>query len=584
MHGIQKVLFSVILISISCLKLLAQANEDELLNKAILLRQQGDQANAVVILKELALLYWDTKKYEKSVLTFEQIILLDKELDNQDELKTIYSNIGKVYIDMGQPESALLYFRKSLLICQAIGGPADVANNMLSIGTSLLYLNRNSEALENLDGALIIAKTLNDKYLLKNCYGKLATAHKRLGNNDKSVEFFALYSALQEKLLKQEIDHEKKKILERITTLEQTTQKAIEEKEETEQMLILAQDSLQKAAEINEDNNLQLQIKELAFKKQSSEKRFLIIIFVTVIFFISAITILILIGYRQKRIHNFILERRNEEIKLQNEEIKAKSHKINQSINYAKSIQSALLPDLEVLKTIFTDSFVFFSPRDVVSGDFYWFARIDENEQTGKGKIIVTAVDCTGHGVPGALMSMLGISFFDDLVIDKGLREPANILEQIHKMIKSRLNQDISGNSDGMDIGLCVYDEEKRTLTFAGAANPLIYIIDDKLETLQADVFGIGGQMRDTAKGFNQSQITINSPTSVYLFTDGFPDQFGGEKGRKYFLRNFKELLLQIHHEPMEKQALILEQKLKEWHGDEYPRVDDVLVIGFIIE
>jgi len=583
MHSIFRLFFFVLILILSVNSSYADPNE-ELLDRAIALRQQGKLAKAAEVLNELAFYYWDNKKFEKAILTFDQVVIINKELNNEEQLRIIYSNIALVYSDMGDPETALLFFRKALVLSQQHNNPEEIAENLLNIGITLIYLHRENEAALKLEEALQQAQKTNNRKLLKNCYGKLATIYKRLGNNDKSVEYFSQFSILQEELQKSEIADEIKKSKAKISELQQTNEMVMQEKEKTEQQLIEVQDSLQKVSEINEENKLRLELTELVLRKRQAEKHFLIIIFATIIFFISAIAFLILIGYRQKRMHNIVLERRNQEIREQNEEIKLKSNKINQSINYAKSIQAALLPDIDSLKKLFKDSFVFFSPRDVVSGDFYWFSHVDVDRETGKGKILVAAVDCTGHGVPGALMSMLGISLFDDLVNDRGMREPAEILEQIHQMIKSRLNQDISGNSDGMDMGLFVLDENTRELTFDGAANPLVYIGDDKMEVLHPDIFGIGGQMHDTMKGFTQSKIRIEKPTIVYLFTDGFADQFGGEFGRKYFIRHLKELLFDIHKLPMDEQAAILEKKLKDWHGDEYLRVDDVLIMGLLIE
>jgi serine phosphatase RsbU (regulator of sigma subunit) len=298
--------------------------------------------------------------------------------------------------------------------------------------------------------------------------------------------------------------------------------------------------------------------------------------------FVAILAILILIGYRQKRKHNILLEHRNEEIKKQNHEIQTKNQKINQSINYARNIQGALLPEIDTFTKLFRESFIFFSPRDVVSGDFYWFTEIPGQEHLK----IIAAIDCTGHGVPGAFMSMLGMNFLYEIIIDRKITEPKQILERMHVMIKKSLKQDNTGNSDGMDIALCTYNQKEKTLTFAGAVNPLIYIQDEVLQSIKGDFFGVGGQMKGEGskeRFFSQTTIDVSKPTTCYLFSDGFADQFGGEKGKKYFMKNFRELLLNIHTQAMHEQAITLEQALLAWHGQKYPRLDDVLVMGFKI-
>jgi serine phosphatase RsbU (regulator of sigma subunit) len=274
------------------------------------------------------------------------------------------------------------------------------------------------------------------------------------------------------------------------------------------------------------------------------------------------------------------LEIRNAEIKKQNKEIKTQNLKINQSINYARNIQGALLPEINSIKEVFSDSFIFFSPRDVVSGDFYWFYKIPGKEHLR----IVAAIDCTGHGVPGAFMSMLGMSFLEEIVIDKGILEPKDILESLHSMIKTSLNQETTGNSDGMDAAVCIYNTKTKKLTFAGAVNPLIIIQSGQLTTVNGNYFGIGGTMKGippNERMFEQQTISIDGSAVCYIFSDGFSDQFGGENGKKYLLKNFVNFIHSIHQLPFVKQKELLAETLRKWQGDLYPRVDDVLVIGF---
>lgn len=181
-------------------------------------------------------------------------------------------------------------------------------------------------------------------------------------------------------------------------------------------------------------------------------------------------------------------------------------------------------------------------------------------------------------------MSMLGLSFMEEIVLDQKIYEPELILEEMHDMIKTALKQEHSGNTDGMDMALVVYHEQKKQLKFAGAVNPLILIQDGKMEVQKGEFFGIGGQMKADGRKFSQTVIDVSKPTIAYIFSDGFADQFGGPEGRKFFTKNFKKLLLNIHNKPMSEQGEILEKTLLEWHGEEYSRVDDVLIMGFKID
>lgn len=575
MKSIYLILWVGLLISFSAS---AQQMEEMLRQKADKYRQANNLPQAAASLNKLAMYFWENENYSKAIETFELSISLNKEIGNENAIKAIYNNIGMINSDLGQPETALVFFRKSLLISRNLNQKQDIGTNLMNIAGVLASLERNQEAIDNLEEALQILAELQNKKLLRTCYGQLAENYEKIGDSQKSMDYFSLYSSFQKQIQQEEVETEKEKSRVMVEKAHKKVAQAIQEKAETEEKLSVTQDSLK----LSEEEN---QLKELALQKKQAElksQRLLTLIFISGMGFVAILALVILRSYRQKKKHNVILEHRNEEIRKQNEEIKAKNLKINQSINYARNIQGALLPDLQWFKDTFQDSFVFFSPRDVVSGDFYWFAELPEKPHIK----IIAAVDCTGHGVPGAFMSMLGMSFLSEIVLDKKIYEPAQILEQMHQMIKSALKQENSGNSDGMDVALCLYNQNDKTITFSGAVNPLLYIQNGEMLSLKGDFFGVGGQMKGSGKTerfFSQETIDVSKPTTCYIFSDGFADQFGGEKGKKYFLKNFRALLASIHEKPMDQQAQILENELNKWHGTNYPRVDDVLIIGFKI-
>ncbi len=557
----------------------AQVDEQQLLNDIDKYKVENKLPQAAEALNKLAFYYWENSKPEKALQAFEQSVALNIEIRNNNAVKAIYSNMGMIYSDMGEPETALVYFRKSLLLSRSQKNKQDIATNLMNISVSLRSLDRNDEALDNLKEAENILVELKNKQMLRTCYGSLSEIYKEMGDARKSMEYFNLYVAFQKQIQDDEIENQRKQNEQKVAAVEQKAQKAIKEKEQTQQQLSVTQDSLK----ISEEQN---QIKQLQIQKQKAEienQRLLTLIFIIGMGFVAIVALLIFRSNLQKKKHNIILEKRNEEIRKQNEEIQAKNHKINQSINYAKNIQGALLPEISDLNKLFDESFIYFSPRDVVSGDFYWFDEVTINNNKLK---IVAAVDCTGHGVPGAFMSMLGMSFLEEIILDKHLISPDEILEQMHNMVRFALKQENTGNTDGMDMVICVYDELRKIIKFAGAVNSLVYIQDDKMDVIKGDFFGIGGQMKTSAgrdNKFTVQTLDVSKPTTCYIFSDGFSDQFGGEKGGKYFLKNFRELLFSIHKESMDEQNKILEQKLLEWQGDKYQRVDDVLVMGFRI-
>lgn len=260
------------------------------------------------------------------------------------------------------------------------------------------------------------------------------------------------------------------------------------------------------------------------------------------------------------------------EIARQRESIQKSNEKITASINYASRIQSAMLPDLAEISRCLPDSFVFFRPRDIVSGDFYWLQEKD-------GKILLATVDCTGHGVPGAFMSMIGIDILNEIVNEKGITEPDQILNLMHQRIRQALKQEVTQNRDGMDIALCVIDEKGRQLAFSGAKTSIVYCQHDQLLEIKGDNVPIGGLQREQDRIFTRHVITTETPTTFYLFTDGYKDQFGGDNNTKLTARAFKQLLFSMHKQPAETQKTLLTNHLEEWMGN-YPQLDDILVMG----
>lgn len=274
----------------------------------------------------------------------------------------------------------------------------------------------------------------------------------------------------------------------------------------------------------------------------------------------------------KERLETIVYERTHEILK-QKEEIEIKNTQITGGINYASRIQAAMLPKTIELQCILKDYFVLFKPKEIVSGDFYWLAKKKE-------KIIVTAVDCTGHGVPGALMSMVGDSLLNQIIKDKNITRPELILEFMHKGVNQTLRQNESDSRDGMDMALIVIDEKTKTMEYAGAKNPLVYIQDNQLFSIRGDKEPIGGLQNEDKRTYTKHTIKLDKPTTIYLYSDGYQDQFGGDEGNKFMSGTFKNLLMEIHQKPMEEQKEILEKTLKQWMGN-YQQIDDILVLGF---
>lgn len=312
---------------------------------------------------------------------------------------------------------------------------------------------------------------------------------------------------------------------------------------------------------------------------------------------------------------NEMLEERNQEIISQQHELLAINEKlssqyneieeINQvidmtyrqlrsSIEYAKNIQNALLPFEGRIALSLKEYFILYRPKDIVSGDFYWvqdlaikkFAKESDSKQTiseselKKSKVIIAVADCTGHGVPGAFMSMIGNELLSQIVNINNTTSPEEILYQLHLGIRFALRQDETSSRDGMDISICVWDKEKNIIEYAGAMNPLYYVKNGEFFTVKADKTPIGGYQKEAERRFKKHIIELDVPTTFYMCTDGFQDQFGGDFDRKFISKNLRALLHKISDKNLATQKHILNDTLDTWKGNR-KQTDDVTIFGF---
>lgn len=260
----------------------------------------------------------------------------------------------------------------------------------------------------------------------------------------------------------------------------------------------------------------------------------------------------------------------------QNQRLKQKNEDILDSILYARKIQQAILPSIDKIAKKMADAFVLYLPKDVVSGDFYWYHQVGN-------QLFVVAADCTGHGVPGALMSVIGVSILKELIIKRGIESPAEILLELDAEINSILQKEESYDvmSDGMDIALVKIDLEKLELIYAGAMRPLWHVRDGELVEFKGSRFPIG-YFYGVKKHFENTTICLQPRDQIYLFSDGFADQFGGEHNKKFNKKKLKELLLSVQNLTGEEKNGFLEYALKNWKQEE-EQTDDVLIIGLEI-
>lgn len=279
---------------------------------------------------------------------------------------------------------------------------------------------------------------------------------------------------------------------------------------------------------------------------------------------------------KKEIIARLALAESNNELAVKNEIIEEKNKDISDSINYAQRIQQAMLPPFEKLDHTLKEYFVLYKPKDVVSGDFYWYTSIKQTTAEGSEIAVIAAVDCTGHGVPGALMSIIGSTVLNQTIANAAVSSPSEALSFLNREITRTLNS----IKDGMDIALCTVDPQKMELQFAGANNPVYIIRKKELIEIKADKMAIGADSDNAAeKIFTNHIFPLENGDSIYLFTDGFADQFGGPQGKKMKSKKFQEILMSIQDKQMAEQKIILERSFLEWKGA-LNQVDDVLVIG----
>lgn len=269
-----------------------------------------------------------------------------------------------------------------------------------------------------------------------------------------------------------------------------------------------------------------------------------------------------------------IFRLRHVELKKAYDIIEEKNRDIVASINYASRIQSALLPDPADIKGLKKNLFILYLPKDIVSGDFYWFSEV-------AGKLVITAGDCTGHGVPGALMSMLGVSFLEEIVNNHQITDSGVILDELRKEIQRALRQrgEKGEAKDGMDLSLCVIDQKNKTIQYSGAYNNLYHLSDGTINEYEADRMPIG-IFDYSVKNFSSTIIHTAPDDMIYMFSDGFADQFGGPQNKKFKYTPFKNLLKEIHKLPLSQQKSRLQKEFKKWKGNNQ-QTDDVVVLGF---
>lgn len=577
-------------------------------------------------LNSLGSVYFAQKNYEGALEYWAKALVIVQKIDYKPGVSVMLSNIGNVYMAEENFDIATDYYSKALKISEEIGDSSNISIVLNNLGNLNREKQEYNKALEFYNQSLEIKRNLFDNYKVVLTLYNIATIYEKQEKLDSALNTIndALdiaidneYKSLQVDLyLEQAYIFEKNKKYEKALVSYFLYDSLNIEIYNLEIANAYSQNEKRYNYDKKEKENQIYRTKQKA--KEEKQRNFVIALIIGIIFLII-IAITILRGYRQKKQANELLEvqkskilekndelsQLNEEILQQRDEIEAQRnlvfeqkdqlediHKeVTNSIQYAKRIQASTLPKNEVLQNSFKDSFILFKPKDVVSGDFYWFASVENHT-------IITVADCTGHGVPGAFMSMLGISLLKEIVVKEYITEPAIILRKLRKEIINALQQKgISGEQkDGMDMALISYNNDTKQLKYAGANNPL-YIVSSrniecetaeikvtesencskKLYEFKADKMPIAIYVK--MDKFTSHEITLEEGDIIYMSSDGFPDQFGGPKGKKFKYKPFKELLLDDSKLSMDTQHDKLNTTIVDWMGD-LEQIDDICIMG----
>ena len=521
-------------------------------------KKNGEPYNIATTNSNMGNFFLNHNNPDSALFYFHKALEIDSVSADSVGLAYSYFDLGQAYLHMGNLTKAETLLHKSEKLSEREDLPELIANVGISLGELYSKQDQYQDAIATLKNSLTVAQKINSVSVLKDCYQKLFKTYDLIGDKENALVYMRLYLMHTEKL---------------------NQAKNAEQIAETEAIYNI--EKKQKEIDLLKQQN------EISALK-SRQRTILAVALGAVLLFVF---ILVMVLFNRNNIknkankqlmaQNDAIEKQKEEIEQQKDEISTKNkileeknQQITDSITYARQIQESLLPDLPSLKRVFPKSFIYYKPKDIVSGDFYWYSEIE-------GKIAIAVVDCTGHGVPGAFMTVLANSILNQIILESGITSPNLVVSLLDQKIKQNLHQTQhnSVSMDGLDIGLCFIDKKDLSLEFTGAKIPLYYADGGKeLKTIEADRFS-AGSTQELDKVFTKKSLQLKEGDIIYLSTDGFQDQFGGSKNKKFMKGNFKTLLAQLKDLPVTEQDTELQQTFQRWRGIT-AQTDDILILG----
>ncbi|MCC7302929.1 MAG: tetratricopeptide repeat protein [Bacteroidia bacterium] len=497
----------------------------------------GDTAGAWNCDYNMAIVYRLQKQYDKALNLLVENLAFNKRMNDETGVVGCLIAIGNVFMETRDFAKAIEYYKEADLAVLS-GKKMEEGKRsiiLMNLGTAYFELGLYRESVNYSERAIVFAEKSGQVENVRDCLKNLAYSWEKLGDSKKAFAYLNRMHQVHDSISRQ-----------KASEVAQELQNKYDSEKKRKEIEILTMDN----------ENLELQ--------RSKDRTILII---------SVGALLLVLGGAVVLGRALVQNRKfSSELFVKNAVIEEKNKDILDSIRYAKRLQTSILPSHDAMKKSLGDHFVFYKPKDIVSGDYY--CVFEQRDKT-----ITAIVDCTGHGVPGAFMSILTFNILHQVIMEDRVTKPSDILDLCTRLLPMRLRQqgDAMG-SDGMDIAIAAFDRNKTIVEFAGAFNPLWIIRDGTVKELQADKISIGSE-NALAGSFTPQSLTLQKGDSIYLFSDGYADQFGGEKGKKLMTRNFRNLLLNIAGLPMESQRERLESSLLDWQGA-HEQVDDILVVG----
>lgn len=520
-------------------------------------KKQHNKFGLANTLQKMGSIYMEQGKFQLAKAQLEEALQVNNSIDNKSGVQGNYSFLGDLYYAEGDDQQALEYYQKALDLAEQLQEKTAIAEALQNIGNLLYNKGDFRAARTKLDQALKLAQEVGYPEYIKDAAGVLSKVEDELGNKGRALEMYRLYIQMRDSLKNEANQRE---------VMRQQFQHAFEKKE----------------AVSEKEHELELKAQEDAAMAESKRQSTIIFAIAGGLGIVLLFSIFLFNRFRVTRRQKAVIETQKQKVDLAYGQLEEKNKEIMDSITYAKRIQSAILPPNKLVKEYLCDSFILYKPKDIVAGDFYWVEAPPPKSPSpkGEGDLVYCAVcDCTGHGVPGAMVSVVCNNGLNRAVREYKLQEPGEILDKTRELVVAEFEKSEEEVADGMDVALCSLSLSTLTLSYAGANNPLWVIRKggDEVEEIKADKQPIGKYTAE--KPFTTHTVQLNTGDTIYIFSDGMADQFGGSNGKKFKSSNLKKLLLSIQGENMENQRKRIDDAFEQWRGD-LEQVDDVCMMG----